>query len=278
MIISCMFFAAGTMCSKILGLMNSTNALHPLQMAHARFFFALIFISFFILIRNKPIISTNLRIHFLRSSCGWAGVSILFTAILFIPVSDATAITFLNPIFAMLLAVFILNEKVGIYRWLAVLITFSGAILLIRPDSNLGFDPIAALCLLGAIIMGLEIICIKILSNREVLPQILFINNLMATLIGTIPVIFVFKLPDMVQSVFLVSVGLCFLLGQFFFLHAMRASETTFIAPFFYSTLVFVMLLDFLIYNNFPDFISFMGSAIIVIGGTFIAYRERLRS
>ena len=272
-----MFFAAGTMCSKILGLMSSTNALHPLQVTHARFFFALIFISFLIFIRNKPIISTNLRIHFLRSSCGWAGVSILFTAVLFIPVSDATAITFLNPIFAMLLAVLFLNEKVGIYRWLGVLITFSGAILLIRPTSNLGFNPIAVLCLLGAIIMGLEILCIKILSGREELPQILFINNLMATLIGTIPVIFVFQLPDLVQSVFLVSLGLFFLLGQFFFLNAMKASETTFIAPFFYSTLIFVMLLDFVIYNNFPDFISFIGSAIIVSGGTFIAYRERTR-
>ena len=273
-----MFFAAGTICSKILGLMNSTNALHPLQVAHARFFFALIFISVFILIQSKPISSDNLRIHFIRSSCGWAGVSILFTAILFIPVSDATAITFLNPIFAMLLAVFILNEKVGIYRGFAALITFSGAILLIRPTSNLGFNPVAVFCLLGAIIMGLEIICIKILSGRENFPQILFINNLMATIIGSIPVIFVFQLPDLVQVFFLVSVGLCFLLGQFFFLNAMRGSETTFIAPFFYSTLIFVMILDFLIYKNFPDLVSFIGSAIIVIGGTFIAYRERLKS
>ena len=278
MIAACMFFAAGTIVSKILGLMNSANALHPLQVAHARFFFALIFISVLIFIRNKPISSNNLRIHFLRSSCGWAGVSILFTAVLFIPVSDATAITFLNPIFAMLLAVFILNEKVGIYRWFGALITFSGAILLIRPTSNLGFNPVAAFCLLGAIIMGLEIICIKILSGREDLLQILFVNNLMATIIGTIPIIFVFQVPNLFQCAFLVNVGLCFLLGQFFFLNAMQASETTFIAPFFYSTLIFVMILDFLIYKNFPDFVSFIGSAIIVMGGTFIAYRERLRS
>ncbi len=278
MVISCIFFAVGTIFSKILGLMNSTNAIHPLQIAHSRFFFALIFISVLILTQRKRINCANLKIHFLRSSCGWVGVSILFTAVLFIPVSDATAITFLNPIFAMLLAVFILNEKIDLYRWLAVLITFSGAILLIRPSSNLSFNPIAALCLLGAIIMGLEILCIKILSGREGSTQILFINNLMATFIGTIPAIFVFQLPDLVQFFLLVSVGVCFLLGQFFFLNAMRASETTFIAPFFYSTLIFVMLLDFLIYNNFPDFISFIGSATIVIGGALIAYRERTRS
>ena len=100
----------------------------------------------------------------------------------------------------------------------------------------------------------------------------------MATIIGTIPAIFVFQLPDLVQVFFLVSVGLCFLLGQFLFLNAMRGSETPFIAPFFYSTLIFVMILDFLIYKNFPDLVSFIGSAIIVIGGTFIAYRERLKS
>ena len=171
-------FATGTILSKILGFVESAQALHPLQIAHSRFFFALLFISFICFIRKKSIISSNLKVHCLRSFCGWAGVTILFTAVIHIPVSDATAITFLNPIFAMLLAVLFLNEKVGIYRWLAVLVTFSGAILLIRPTSNLGLNPIAVLCLLGAIIMGLEILCIKILSGREELPQILFINNL----------------------------------------------------------------------------------------------------
>ena len=177
----------------------------------------------------------------------------------------------------MVLAVFILNEKVGMYRWIAVLVAFLGAIFLIRPTSEFDFSPVAALCLFGAIIMGFEIICIKILSGRESFLQILFINNLIATIIGTVPVIFIFKFPNLVQLGFLVGVGVSFLLGQFFFLNAIRGSETSFIAPFFYSTLVFVMILDFSIFNFIPDFFSLIGSAIIILSGTFIAYREQYR-
>ena len=80
------------------------EGVHALQITHARFFFSAIilcFIWYFVRPEVKP---TRLKLHFLRSLCGWVGVAIFFTAILFIPVSDATALTFLNPIFAMFFA------------------------------------------------------------------------------------------------------------------------------------------------------------------------------
>ena len=62
-------------------------------------------------------------------------------------------------------------------------------------------------------------------------------------------------------------------LGQFFFLNAMKGTETTFIAPFFYSTLVFVMILDLVFFGVIPDTISFIGASLIITGGLFISLK-----
>ena len=62
-------------------------------------------------------------------------------------------------------------------------------------------------------------------------------------------------------------------LGQFFFLSAMKGTETTFIAPFFYSTLVFVMILDLVFFGVIPDIISLIGASLIIIGGLFISLK-----
>ena len=61
--------------------------------------------------------------------------------------------------------------------------------------------------------------------------------------------------------------------GQFFFLNAMKGTETTFIAPFFYSTLVFVMILDLALFGVIPDIISLIGASLIILGGIFISLR-----
>ena len=101
--------------------------------------------------------------------------------------------------------------------------------------------------------MGIEILCIKVLSEREPFLQILFINNLMATLIGVFPMILFFKTPNIIQLIELVTIAGAMVLGQFFFLNAMKGTETTFIAPFFYSTLVFVMILDLALFGVIPE-------------------------
>ena len=119
--------------------------------------------------------------------------------------------------------------------------------------------------------MGVEILLIKVLSEREPFLQILFINNFLATLIGIVPMTLFFKMPKLFQLIELISIGAAMVLGQLFFLNAMKGTETTFIAPFFYSTLVFVMMLDLIFFGVIPDTISLMGAFLIIIGGLFIS-------
>ena len=266
-------FGLGSVLSKKVGNTLASDSIHPFQIVYARFFFAFIIVGVLVVFKKIKFKSPNLPIHITRSICGWSGVAILFSGVIYIPASDAVAITFLNPVFAMLLAILVLKERFKINRWIAVFISFLGTLVLLRPSLDFESNFFAYLCLAGAFIMGVEILCIKVLSEREPFLQILFINNLLATLIGIFPIIFYFKIPNIIQSIELISIAGAMVLGQFFFLNAMKGTETTFIAPFFYSTLVFVMILDFVFFGVVPDKISLLGAFLIMLGGIFISLR-----
>ena len=266
-------FGLGSVLSKKVGNTSASDSIHPFQIVYARFFFAFIIVSVLVFFKKTKVKNPNLSLHITRSICGWAGVAILFSGVIYIPASDAVAITFLNPVFAMLLAIFVLKERFKINRWIAVVISLLGTVVLLRPSLDFGSNLFAYLCLAGAFIMGIEILCIKVLSEREPFLQILFINNLIATLIGVFPMILFFKTPNIIQLIELVTIAGAMVLGQFFFLNAMKGTETTFIAPFFYSTLVFVMILDLALFGVIPDIISLIGASLIILGGIFISLR-----
>ena len=268
-------FASGSIIAKILGSNILGEGVNPLQIAHARFTFA-----FLILLPIAVFFKINFKfqffkIHLLRSFLGLLGIIIWFTAILNIPISDATAINFLNPIFAMLFAIYFLKEKVGIIRWSGAIFSFLGGLLLIRPNLNFDFNPYALLCIFGAISMGFEIICIKYLSNKEDLFIILFINNAIASLICSLSLPFIFKMPNINELLTLIAVAVCFLLGQIFFLNSMKRADASFVMPFFYSTLIFVVILDFLIFSYIPDWVSFLGCFIIIVGALIVSLKDR---
>ena len=267
-------FACAAILTKSLGTNVFGEGVHPLQIAHARFLFSFILLVSFWYIFKPKVKFSNVKLHLFRSIFGWLGVSILFTSILYIPVSDATALTFLNPIFAMIFAVLIFKEKVGLIRWGAALFSFSGGLLLLRPSLDLSVDPVALLCLFGALIMGLEIICIKILSGKDSVFTILILNNFFAMCIGTLVVPFFFVLPGFLESIVLLTIGIFMLTGQFCFINSLKGAETSFLMPFFYTTLIFVISLDLIIFNSLPDKISYIGAFIIILGSIIVAFRE----
>ena len=267
-------FSCAAILTKSLGTNVFGEGVHPLQIAHSRFLFSFILLVFFWYIFKPKVKFSNVKLHLLRSIFGWVGVSILFTSILYIPVSDATALTFLNPIFAMIFAALIFKEKVGLIRWGAALFSFSGGLLLLRPSLDLSVDPVALLCLFGALIMGLEIICIKILSGKDSVFTILILNNFFAMCIGTLVVPFFFVLPSFLELSVLLTIGIFMLTGQFCFINSLKGAETSFLMPFFYTTLIFVISLDLIIFNSLPDKISYMGAFIIIFGSIVVAFRE----
>ena len=113
MIAASSLFGMTTIIAKILGQGFEGESLHPFQVSSGRFFFALMTLIIFYSFNRFQIKSTNLRIHFGRSILGWLGVSSMFAAVMFIPISDAIAISFMNPVIAMFVAIPVLKKKWG---------------------------------------------------------------------------------------------------------------------------------------------------------------------
>ena len=274
LILSATAFIAGTMLfAKMIGTGVLGDPLHPLQVSHGRFLFAFMAISTVALVMRPKITQPNLKLHVGRTLFGWGGVTMMFAAVAFIPMSDATAISFLNPVFGMLLAIPFLGERVGPWRWFAAAMALGGALILLRPGPET-FQVAALLALAAAILMGAELIFIKKLADSETPFQILLINNALGLTIATLAVLPVWVPPTGAQWAALAGIGVLMATAQACFVNAMARADASFVTPFSYVTLIFAALYDLLIFDVWPDAISWLGAGVIVAGAVILAWRE----
>ncbi|WP_417474159.1 DMT family transporter [Leisingera sp.] len=267
------FIAATTLLAKALGTDALGAPLHPMQISQGRFMFAFFGISAAVLALRPRFQRPHWGFHIGRTSCGWAGITLLFASVAHIPLAEATAISFLNPVFAMLLAIPLLGERVGPWRWGAAAIAMAGALILLRPTPA-GFQPAALLALGAAAVMGLELIFIKKLSGREGPLQVLWVNNLLGLLIASCAVLPVWQMPSAAQWAALAALGLVMACAQACFINGMARADASFVAPFSYATLVFAAVYDFAVFGVVPDWVTVLGAAIILVGAAVLAWRE----
>lgn len=267
------FIAATTLLAKALGTGALGPALHPLQISHGRFVFAALAIRATAAALRPRIRNVHWRLHLGRTLFGWMGVTLMFASVAYIPLADATAITFLNPVFGMMLAIPLLGERVGPVRWLAAGIALAGALILLRPTPEL-FRPAALLALGAAAVMGMELIFIKRLSGREPILQILLINNLIGVTIASTAVLAVWQPPTGPQWAALAGIGVLMAAAQTCFVHGMARADASFVAPFSYATLVFAAVYDLAVFGVLPGGLSLTGIVVILAGALLLAWRE----
>eukprot|EP00752_Nemacystus_decipiens_P000380 g380.t1 len=279
----CAFIAGSTLCAKALGaareveiegLLEQAAALHPLQIAFGRFFFGFLVILPVALWKRVRLTGAPWRLHAGRVVAGWLGVSFMFAAVSFLPLADATAISFLSPLFAMGLAILFLRERVGPWRWAAAAIAFGGAAAVAQPGAA-SFHPAAFLALAAAASMGAELVLIKRLADREPALRILLLNNALAALLAGAAALFVWSPPTGAQWLLLAGTGVFMVTAQSLNLRGMAVAEASFIAPFFYATLLYAALYDWLVFHEVPALTTGFGAALIVAGALILGWRER---
>lgn len=271
------FIAGTTLLAKMLGTDTLGPPLNPLQISQGRFVFAFAAFALAALAMRLRFTEIAWKTHTLRVAFGWGGVTLMFAAAAFIPLSDATAISFLNPVIGMLLAVPLLGEKVGPVRLTAAAIALGGAMILLRPTPD-AFQPAALLALGAAVSLGLEVIAIKRLTGREGPMQILLINNVIGVGIASAAAVWVWIAPTPQQWLALAGIGLLMASAQTCFINAISRADASFVGPFFYATLVFAALYDLAVFGVRPDLVSLLGTAVILCGAGLLMWREgRLR-
>jgi drug/metabolite transporter (DMT)-like permease len=222
--------------------------------------------------------------HVIRAVLGTSSMFANFAAVKLLPLVTVTAFGFLQPIYAVILAALLLHEKVGKYRWAAVLVGFAGVLLMIEPHG--GLAALAALklsrgvvyALLFGFLSAVVVVWIRQMSTTERSEAIVFYFMSACALAGLVAMIWDHAPLSAMQVFWLVMCGIVGGMGQLFMTYSYRYGEPSLLAPFDYISMIWAMILGWFVLGEMPEVLVLAGAGVVIVSGIVIAWREyRLR-
>jgi len=248
------------------------------QITWARYFFTVFFALPFMLIffRNNLKWTTQPKLQSIRGLLLFFANVLFFYSISIISMAKALTLAFVAPLITTALSPFLLNEKVGIKRWSAVIVGFLGSLIVIRPgfiDFNL-----ATIAGLGTgFFYGMYLIVTRKLHTSDNPLLTLLLTGVVGFIVGSFIVPIVWINPSITQWLLLALMGVFACLGHFFLIISLKYADASKLAPLGYFEIVTNIILGYYFFSDFPDKWSWLGLLIIVASGVYISFREQIK-
>ena len=249
---------------------------YPLgQVLFFRGFFGVV-IYFFIMPRERIknfYYTKRARLHFLRCLSGLIALIAIFIALRKLPLATVVSISFAAPIFTTIFSIFLLNEKVGFYRWLAVSIGFIGIIIITEP----GFDDLNIYYLFPIIFcLGLSYVAITIrqLSTTEPVWLIALNFSIVITLASLFTIPFGWVMPNVKDLALLCMIGFFGGFANLWLSQSFKLSEVSLVSPLKYLALIFGIFFGYLIWDEIPTIRTLLGALLVIASSLIILRRE----
>ena len=211
--------------------------------------------------------------HLLRTVLMMISSFTFFAALALLPLVNIFVIVFVAPIVVAALSGPLLGEKVGVWRWSAVLIGFSGVLIILEPSTEFSLAG-TIYGLIGVVTYALNTLTTRKLSGRESPLNLSFYIFFGPTILGAAISIFDWIPPTMWDWFLFFLTGLVGGFAFLFFNIALKKAEASFLASFEYTGLLWASLAGYFIFNEVVDSKIWLGAAIIIFGGVIILYRE----
>ncbi len=218
--------------------------------------------------------TTRPLLHFKRCLSGLIALVAIFIALRNLPLATVVSITFAAPIFTTIFSIFLLKEKVGLYRWLAVFVGFVGIIVITEPGfSSLNFYYIYPIIFC----LGLSYVAIAIrkLSTTEPVWLISFFFSFSIAILGLLSLFQGWVMPNFFDLFLLSMVGILGGLANLWLSQSYKYSEVSLVTPLKYLALVFAIIFGYFIWSEVPTMKTLMG-ALLVILSSFIIFRREM--
>lgn len=204
-----------------------------------------------------------------RSSFGLAGVVLNFYAIANLTLADSSMLGKLSPIFVTIMACIFLKEKIDNKQILSIIVTFLGALLVIKPEFSLEMLPSLA-GILSVASAGIAYTLLRYLKDRESPDTIIFYFSLISVVFTAPFALAEYVQPTFIQLGLLLATGVFASVGQFGITYAYKFAKATEVSIYNYSAIVFGIILGFIFFGEIPDTLSLLGGAIIIAVAFYI--------
>ena len=212
-------------------------------------------------------------LHFKRCLSGLIAIVAIFIALRKLPLATVTSISFAAPIFTTLLSIFLLSEKVGFYRWLAVLVGFIGIIIISEP----GFNSMNIYYIYPIIFcLGLSYVAITIkqLSSTEPVWLISFYFSISIMIMSFFTIPSGWVLPNIIDLLLLSLLGLLGGLANLWLTQSYKFSDISLVTPLKYLGLIFAIFFGYIFWSEVPSTKTLIGSALVITSSVIIFRRE----
>ena len=212
-------------------------------------------------------------LHFLRCLSGLIALVAIFIALRSLPLATVVSISFAAPIFTTIFSIFLLHEKVGLFRWLAVIIGFFGILVITEP----GISSLNVYYIFPIIFcLGLSYVAIAIrqLSTTEPVWLISFYFSLSITFLSFLTIPQGWIMPDLKDFIFLSMIGIFGGVANLWLSQSYKYSEVSLVTPLKYLALVFAIFFGYFIWNEVPTIKTLFGAALVIVSTMIIFKRE----
>ncbi|WP_230934465.1 DMT family transporter [Psychroserpens luteolus] len=247
---------------------KSLNQFNVYQIVFFRSIGSLAFTIPFLLHHKISLLGKKKTLLILRGVVGFVAMTLFFSSIKHLSMGSAVSIRYLSPIFAALLALVMLKEKIKYLQWFCFAIAFSGVLILKGFDTQI--NEIGLLyAIASAFFTGLVFIIIKKIGNND--HPIVIVNYFMiiAACLGGLFAVSEWNNPVGIEWIILLSLGVFGYFGQYYMTKAFLIGEVNQVGPLKYIEVIFTMLIGAIWLDEIYTFWSFIGVSLIIIGLTF---------
>lgn len=224
--------------------------------------------------REGPFWPDRPYFHSIRAMLLASATVTFFLSLNHLPIADALAIFFVQPLIVTVLSGLVLREKVGLGRWVAVALGFAGILVIIRP----GFQALnagALLALAAGTFLAVYFVLTRSVSGQATALVTTFHTNLMGSLILAPALPVVWQTPTLVTGAMLVALGVIATLGHFLIVRAYDHAEASLLAPFAYTEMIGAIAVGYIFFGDLPDRWTLGGVAILLASSLMLTLQER---
>ena len=253
-----------------------TSDLHPFQIVWTRQLGLLVGALFLLALHGRHLFLTaHPKLQLIRGLVAALSAAAFIFAIRHVPLADAVAVSFVAPFLVTLMAALILREPVGWRRWVAVVLGFVGSMIILRPGMGV-VHPAAMLVVVAAFFFACRQVISRAIAARDGTGTTILYTAMTAVFVLSVPLPWVWVTPS--GSEFLLLVGLALLAGlaEVCVIRALELGLAVAVAPVHYTLIIWASLYGWLVFGQFPDAWTWVGTGIIMATGMYTLRREYL--